>query len=57
MMVSLQAKYKYGMDDEELESYVRREEDEVIAKLKAGLRPCKGVDAVFVPFCPPLLPI
>jgi len=45
MMVSLKAKYKYEMSDEELETYVSKEEDQVIAKLKAELRPCVGVDA------------
>jgi len=44
MMVSLQKKYEYKMGDEELEKYVSREEDQVIAKLKAALRPCEGVD-------------
>jgi HAD superfamily hydrolase (TIGR01509 family) len=45
MMVSLKAKYKYDMDDAELESYVTREEDQVISKLKEKLKPCEGVDA------------
>jgi HAD superfamily hydrolase (TIGR01509 family) len=45
MMVNLKAKYKYDMSDEELEKYVSREEDQVIAKLKEKLRPCEGVDA------------
>lgn len=44
-MVSLKAKYKYDMSDSELETYVLREEDQVIAKLKAELRPCVGADA------------
>jgi len=44
MMVSLKAKYKYEMADSELEGYVSKEEDKVIAKLKAALRPCVGVD-------------
>lgn len=44
MMVSLKAKYKYEMDDAELESYVTREEDQVISKLKEKLKPCEGVD-------------
>jgi len=46
MMVSLQAKYKYEQPQEELEKYVLREEDQVIAKLKAELQPCIGVDEV-----------
>jgi len=45
MMVSLQKKYGYDMPPEELETYVSREEDQVIAKLKAELEPCEGVDA------------
>lgn len=45
MMVSLKAKYKYEMSEEELETYVSKEEDQVISKLKAELRPCVGVDA------------
>ncbi|CAL3965627.1 unnamed protein product [Diplocarpon coronariae] len=44
MMVSLKAKYKYDMPDAELEKYVLAEEDKVIAKLKADLRPCVGAD-------------
>lgn len=46
MMVSLKAKYKYEMAPEELEKYVSKEEDKVIAKLKAALRPCVGVDEI-----------
>jgi HAD superfamily hydrolase (TIGR01509 family) len=45
MMVSLKTKYKYDMSNEELETYVSKEEDQVIAKLKAALRSCEGVDA------------
>lgn len=44
MIGSLKAKYKYEMDEEELETYVTREEDQVIKKLKEKLQPCKGVD-------------
>jgi hypothetical protein len=36
MMVSLKAKFKYEMGDDELEKYVSSEEDKVIAKLKAA---------------------
>lgn len=43
-MVSLKAKYKYEMSDSELEKYVLSEEDKVIAKLKAELKPCVGAD-------------
>ncbi|CAG8962210.1 hypothetical protein HYFRA_00005263 [Hymenoscyphus fraxineus] len=46
MMVSLKAKYKYEMDDDELETYVLKEEDKVIAKLKEKLVPCVGADDV-----------
>jgi len=45
MMVSLKAKYKYEMADDELEKYVSKEEDQVIKKLKESLRPCVNVDA------------
>ncbi|ESZ93691.1 haloacid dehalogenase-like hydrolase [Sclerotinia borealis F-4128] len=48
MIASLKAKYQYTMDDAELESYVSKEEDKVIAKLKALLKPCEGVDEVLV---------
>lgn len=44
-MVSLKAKFKYEMSDEELETYVSKEEDKVIAKLQEKLQPCVGVDA------------
>ncbi|PYH41693.1 HAD family hydrolase [Aspergillus saccharolyticus JOP 1030-1] len=43
MMVSLQAKYKFEMTQEELEGYVKEEEDRVIAKLEAKAQPCVGV--------------
>jgi len=45
-MVSLKAKYKYDMEEAELEKYVSKEEDQVIKKLKEALRPCEGVDPV-----------
>ncbi|KAH8891323.1 HAD-like protein [Thozetella sp. PMI_491] len=45
MMKSLQARYNFELRDDELEDYVKREEDVVIAKLKEKLVPCKGVDA------------
>jgi len=48
MMVSLKAKYKYEMAPEELENYVSKEEDKVIAKLKAALRPCVNVEPELV---------
>ncbi|RAL02086.1 HAD family hydrolase [Aspergillus ibericus CBS 121593] len=43
MMVSLQAKYKFEMSKEELEEYVKKEEDKVIAKLTDKAQPCVGV--------------
>ncbi|TPX09643.1 uncharacterized protein E0L32_009116 [Thyridium curvatum] len=46
MMTSLQERYGFTMADAELEDYVRREEDVVIAKLKAHGLPCPGVDDV-----------
>ncbi|KAK3685008.1 HAD-like domain-containing protein [Podospora appendiculata] len=45
MMVSLQQRYGFTMTPDELDDYVRREEDVVIAKLKEKLVPCPGVDA------------
>jgi len=44
MMVSLQKKYGIQLTPDELEKYVLREEDQVIAKLKEKLQPCTGVD-------------
>ncbi|TDZ22349.1 Phosphorylated carbohydrates phosphatase [Colletotrichum orbiculare MAFF 240422] len=44
MMLGLSKRYGFEIPADELESYVRREEDAVIAKLKAALRPCPGVD-------------
>lgn len=44
MMTSLQKKYGYEMSEDELNKYVTSEEDAVIAKLKAALKPCEGVD-------------
>lgn len=41
-MISLQAKYKFEMEKDELESYVTKEEDKVIAKLEAKAQPCVG---------------
>ncbi|KAK4452278.1 putative phosphatase [Podospora aff. communis PSN243] len=46
MMVSLQKRYGFTMTDDELESYVRREEDVVIAKIKEKLVPCDNVTEV-----------
>ncbi|KAH8597012.1 HAD-like domain-containing protein [Bisporella sp. PMI_857] len=46
MMVSLKAKYKYEMEQDELEKYVSKEEDQVIKKLKEALKPCIGVEPV-----------
>ncbi|KAL2868198.1 HAD family hydrolase [Aspergillus lucknowensis] len=42
MMVSLQAKFKFELSKEELEGYVKKEEDKVIAKLLEKAQPCVG---------------
>ena len=42
MMVSLQKKYNFEMPSEEIDSYVKAEEDAVIAKLEAKAQPCVG---------------
>ncbi|KAL5356602.1 HAD-like domain-containing protein [Aspergillus floccosus] len=44
MMISLQAKYKFEMEKDELEAYVKKEEDKVIAKLNAKAQPCVGAN-------------
>ncbi|KAF7716239.1 HAD hydrolase subfamily IA protein [Penicillium ucsense] len=44
MMISLQAKYKFEMGQDELEMYVKKEEDKVIAKLEAKAKPCVGAN-------------
>ncbi|KAK2761151.1 hypothetical protein FQN54_001672 [Arachnomyces sp. PD_36] len=44
MMISLQAKFGFEMTKEELESYVKEEENKVIAKLEAKAQPCVGVN-------------
>lgn len=44
MMISLQAKYKFEMPKEELEYYVKEEENQVIAKLNAKAKPCVGAN-------------
>ncbi|KAJ5619268.1 hypothetical protein N7510_003252 [Penicillium lagena] len=46
MMVSLQAKYHFEMGKDELEYYVTKEEDQVIAKLEARAQPCVGATEV-----------
>jgi HAD superfamily hydrolase (TIGR01509 family) len=46
MMVSLQKRYNFDMTDAELDDYVRREEDVVIAKLQQKLVSCPGADDV-----------
>jgi len=45
MLTTLKNEHGIEISDADLEKYVHAEEDAVIAKLKAGLRPCKGVDA------------
>jgi HAD superfamily hydrolase (TIGR01509 family) len=42
MMGSLQTKYGFEMEPAELERYVKKEEDMVIAKLEAKAKPCPG---------------
>ncbi|KAL4964919.1 HAD family hydrolase [Aspergillus stella-maris] len=42
MMQSLQAKFKFELNKDELESYVTKEEDKVIAKLEEKAKPCVG---------------
>lgn len=44
MMVSLQAKYNFLLEDDELEAYVKEEENRVIAKLQEKAQPCVGVN-------------
>lgn len=44
MLTSLQKLYSIEISPEDMEKYVLQEEDAVIAKLKASLRPCHGVD-------------
>jgi HAD superfamily hydrolase (TIGR01509 family) len=46
MLLTLQKRYGFELTADELETYVLREEDVVINKLKEGLRPCEGVDDV-----------
>ncbi|KAK3373855.1 HAD-like domain-containing protein [Lasiosphaeria ovina] len=45
MMKSLQERYQFSLSADELDGYVRREEDVVIGKIKAKGRACEGVDA------------
>jgi HAD superfamily hydrolase (TIGR01509 family) len=44
MLTSLQKLHNIEISPEDMEKYVLAEEDAVIAKLKASLRPCPGVD-------------
>jgi HAD superfamily hydrolase (TIGR01509 family) len=44
MMQSLQQRYGFSMTPDELDDYVRREEDVVIAKLEEKLVACPGAD-------------
>ncbi|KAF3479849.1 HAD superfamily hydrolase [Arthroderma uncinatum] len=48
MMVSIQAKFNITLTPEELEAYVKEEENRVIAKLEAKAQPCVGVTEVLV---------
>ncbi|KAH8702348.1 putative HAD superfamily hydrolase [Talaromyces proteolyticus] len=43
MMISLQGKYGFEMPKDEIEFYVKEEENQVIAKLEAKAVPCTGV--------------
>ena len=43
MMASLQKKYNFEMPQDELDYYVKAEENEVITKLEAKAQPCEGV--------------
>lgn len=45
MLKTLQERYGFTVTPEEEESYVKQEEDIVIAKLKEKAQPCRGVDA------------
>ncbi|UNI18682.1 hypothetical protein JDV02_004935 [Purpureocillium takamizusanense] len=44
MLTTLQKQYGIEISPNDMEKYVRMEEDAVIAKLKAAARPCVGVD-------------
>ena len=44
MLTSLQKLYNIEIAPDDMEKYVHQEEDAVIAKLKASLKPCPGVD-------------
>ncbi|EGO61198.1 hypothetical protein NEUTE1DRAFT_58350 [Neurospora tetrasperma FGSC 2508] len=46
MLRSLQERYGFPLTDEELETYVKKEEDVVIAKIQEKLSPCPNVDGV-----------
>ncbi|KAF7305773.1 Haloacid dehalogenase-like hydrolase [Mycena chlorophos] len=46
MMSSLQKKYHLSLPPETFDAYVTREEDAVIAKIRASLVPCAGADSV-----------
>lgn len=44
MMGSLQTKFGFTLEKDELEKYVKKEEDKVIAKLEAKAQPCVGAN-------------
>ncbi|KAI9839096.1 MAG: hypothetical protein M1837_002235 [Sclerophora amabilis] len=46
MMVSLQSKFGFTISSEELEGYVKQEENQVIATLERKAEPCVGVTPV-----------
>lgn len=45
MLATLQKQYNFEISGDDLDKYVIKEEDVVIAKLKEALKPCPGVDA------------
>lgn len=45
MMISLQAKYKFELSKDELEAYVKEEENQVIGKLNEKAKACEGSNA------------
>lgn len=46
IMKTLQQQYGFTLSHDETESYVRREVDNLVARIHVELEPCEGVDAV-----------
>lgn len=46
MVSNLRLKYHFDLTPEELDSYVDRELDVIVKRIRAALKPCVGVDAV-----------